>query len=419
MPQKPFVDFRDIRSRISMEQVLQRYNLLATFKRTGHILIGPCPIHKGSNNEQFHVDLEKNVWTCFSECKHDGNSLDFIAKMEATTIHDAALKACEWFVIPLDEVKAEDAPQEEPPVSHVSATKFQPQSPLENKPNPVLKFRFDRLHRDHPYLVRERGLTLETIIDFGIGFFPGNRGMMAGQIVIPIHNIKSELVAYAGRFPGDPAEDTPKYRFPTNFDVSQEIFNLDRAIKEPEEAPLVIVRGFFDCMKLHQNGCRKVVGLMRSSMSAAQEELIRTHTNKNSLVIVMLDENEAGRIAREGIARRLVKYVFVKTHVFDQEDRQPEHLTAEGSGSVDSLKGTPMDVHCTTCGEPWDVYHLWQDAIFETGVNAEEAETWRSLPRSKKLSDRYRNEFRLAGWEFGQGRHQCDPLSVLSQGCQA
>ncbi len=26
-----------------------------------------------------------------------------------------------------------------------------------------------------------------------------------------------------------------------------------------------------------------------------------------------------------------------------------------------------MDVHCSTCGEPWDVYHLWHDAIFETG----------------------------------------------------
>jgi hypothetical protein len=62
-----------------------------------------------------------------------------------------------------------------------------------------------------------------------------------------------------------------------------------------------------------------------------------------------------------------------------------------------------MDVHCTTCEEPWDVYHLWQDAIFETGLSMEEAEAWRSLPRSKKLSKRYRDEFRLAGWEFGQG----------------
>ena len=55
-----------------------------------------------------------------------------------------------------------------------------------------------------------------------------------------------------------------------------------------------------------------------------------------------------------------------------------------------------MDVHCSTCGEPWDVYHLWHDAIFETGLTVEEAEAWRTLPRAQKLSDRYRNEFRAA-----------------------
>ncbi|MGH7866172.1 MAG: DUF6166 domain-containing protein [Candidatus Dormibacteraceae bacterium] len=61
-----------------------------------------------------------------------------------------------------------------------------------------------------------------------------------------------------------------------------------------------------------------------------------------------------------------------------------------------------MDVRCTTCNQPWEVYHLQHDAIFETLLSAEEAEAWLSLPRSQKLSDRYRQEFRVAYWEFGQ-----------------
>jgi len=60
-----------------------------------------------------------------------------------------------------------------------------------------------------------------------------------------------------------------------------------------------------------------------------------------------------------------------------------------------------MDVHCSTCGECWDVYHLWHDAIFETGLSVEDAEAWRKLPRSQKLSARYRAEFAAVGWEFG------------------
>jgi hypothetical protein len=61
-----------------------------------------------------------------------------------------------------------------------------------------------------------------------------------------------------------------------------------------------------------------------------------------------------------------------------------------------------MDVHCSTCSEPWDTFHLSQDAIFETGLSIEEAEVWRTLPRDQKLSDRYRKEYQAAGWEFGQ-----------------
>ena len=59
---------------------------------------------------------------------------------------------------------------------------------------------------------------------------------------------------------------------------------------------------------------------MGSSMSAAQKELIRRHVNRNSHVIIMLDEDEAGQAGREDIAVRLAKFCFVKVHVFDRLD---------------------------------------------------------------------------------------------------
>jgi len=42
------------------------------------------------------------------------------------------------------------------------------------------------------------------------------------------------------------------------------------------------------------------------------------------------------------------------------------------------------------------------EAIFETVLSHEQAEAWRTLPRARKLNNRYRKEFRAAGWEFGQ-----------------
>ncbi len=60
-----------------------------------------------------------------------------------------------------------------------------------------------------------------------------------------------------------------------------------------------------------------------------------------------------------------------------------------------------MDVHCTTCGEPWDVHHLRHDAIHETDLSLAEAKTWTQLSPQVKLLDRYREKFRAIGYEFG------------------
>ena len=60
-----------------------------------------------------------------------------------------------------------------------------------------------------------------------------------------------------------------------------------------------------------------------------------------------------------------------------------------------------MDVHCSSCGEPWDTYHLRHDAIFETDLDHAEAEAWRSLSPTERLSSRYRAKFEEAGYEFG------------------
>jgi hypothetical protein len=60
-----------------------------------------------------------------------------------------------------------------------------------------------------------------------------------------------------------------------------------------------------------------------------------------------------------------------------------------------------MDVHCTTCGEPWDVYHLRHDAIFETDLTHADAKAWTELSPKFKLRDRYRDKFKAIGYEFG------------------
>src|SRR3954447_23305777 len=109
MPKSPYVDFKAVREALKMEQVLDRYGLMHQFKQSGDSLSGPCPIHKGNNPTQFRVSLSKNIWNCFSECKHGGNVLDFIARMESVTVHAAALKAIDWFGLDSEAVSGNSA----------------------------------------------------------------------------------------------------------------------------------------------------------------------------------------------------------------------------------------------------------------------------------------------------------------------
>jgi DNA primase len=151
---------------------------------------------------------------------------------------------------------------------------------------------------------------------------------MHGRCVFPIHNAKGELVAYAGRSI-DGTE--PRYKFPAGFHKSQELFNLHRVAGD---LSVVLVEGFFDCMKVSQAGY-SCVALMGSTMSPIQERMLAENLSD---IIVMLDGDEAGRGARETIANRLRQVVFKVGTVALPDGVQPDQLSdAELRAALDGL----------------------------------------------------------------------------------
>ena len=101
-----------------------------------------------------------------------------------------------------------------------------------------MTFSLKNLDPGHPYL-SARGLSKETIATFGIGYC--SRGMLKGRIAIPIHDERGELVAYAGRFPGDEGlgEGEAIYTFPPNFHKELVVYNLHRAADPAREWGLI------------------------------------------------------------------------------------------------------------------------------------------------------------------------------------
>ena len=314
-----FVGFDILKKSVPIIQVLEHYGLTERLHRSGENLNGVCPLHHGHNPSQFRVSISKNCWICFGDCHAGGSIVDFVSRKEGIGIRDAALLIQDWFgVKPLRTDPYENKDDRKIHTRTQAAT-----SRVQSKyrRNPPLGFRLTNLDQDHEYL-KEREFSKKTLADFGVGYC--SKGTMAGRIVIPIHNSRGQLIAYAGRWPGNPPDGKPKYTLPKGFHKSLELFNLHRASTVERKTPLVVVEGFFGCMKVWEAGHKCVVSIMGSMLSKAQEDLLIQTVSPNGQVILLFDEDLAGRKGRADAFQRLQGRVNLRVVSFDREGAQPD-----------------------------------------------------------------------------------------------
>jgi len=205
------LDFAKLNAIVNIQTVLRHYGI-DWLRKVGRDLRGRCPIHQGNRPDSFSVNLDRNVFHCFS-CQASGGVLNLVASMENCSIREAALKLNETLVFQEASV---NAAQPKTP----SRCRSERDGCLVNRP---LDFELRGVDRGHPYLAF-RDICLETATVFGVGYY-GGAGIMTGRVVIPMHNATGQLVAYAGRSI-DGRE--PRYRVPFGFHKSLELFNAHR-----------------------------------------------------------------------------------------------------------------------------------------------------------------------------------------------
>lgn len=297
------IDFAAIKQTVALAMVLRQYQV--RLRRSGRYQYrGLCPIHRGEGRDAFHVNLSQNVFHCFA-CGAGGSVLDFVAAMERCSLRQAAIRL---------QQEGDGPDPNAAGSSRVKATVTEKMS----TPAP-LGFTLRGVDSTHPYLAA-RGIAPSTAAYFGVGYY-GGPGLFSGRLVIPIHNARGELVAYCGR-----ALDgsTPRYRFPPGFAKSQILFNFHRAVAAGKQV-VVVVEGFFACFHLHQAGVRSVVALMGSTLSAAQQHLLRQRFPR---VILMLDGDAAGHRASAEIAGQLRAVCSLQV-IELLPQMQPDQLSAE------------------------------------------------------------------------------------------
>jgi len=335
-----WVDFREIKEKVGIENILSHYEILGDLKRKDDELIGSCPFHDDGGYSQtcFHANTVKNIFHCFS-CKAGGNVFDFVSAAEDISIRDAACLIQKWFdIVPQEaravrgkiraRIKKNEQKNGHKPVKVGRNTKRVKRG---EEPNQPLTFELKNLDEKHAYL-KERNLKEETIKHFGLGYC--SRGLMKGWIVIPVRNEKGELVAYAGRYAGEPPEKEPRYKLPPKFQKHLVLYNLNRAAQEAKEKGLILVEGFFDTFRLWQAGYKNVVALMGTLMSDEQEELIMKAVGNNGKVTLMFDNDEAGGRAATTVVERLINKAYIKVINLKEEQAQPDQLKEEDIRSI-------------------------------------------------------------------------------------
>ena len=274
-----WLNFQSIKQKVSLESMLRHY--CVNLRRSGKDQHrGRCPIHRGEGREAFHANLVRNVFHCFA-CGAGGTVLDFVAAMEHCSLYDAAQKL---------QAMAGSSGQVTPTANNKELVTKR------KRVSSPLPFTLRGVDYAHPYLA-DRGISHETALTFGVGFYAGP-GLMHRRLVIPIHNACGELIAYCGR---SVDQTQPRYRVPAGFAKSEILFNMHRAAIV-EESTVVIVEGFFDCMKVHQSAIPSVVALMGAVLYEPQ---CCTLLNRFRRVILMLDGDTTGRKATAVIAARL------------------------------------------------------------------------------------------------------------------
>jgi DNA primase len=325
---KVWIDFKELRSRLSFEKVLERYGVEVKRKGNQHHGYCPLPRHVGERNSpSFSANLEKGIFQCFG-CGAKGNLLDFAALMEKADPKDGdalrkvALELQRHF---FGVEPATEAPKKKPEAK-----------PKANAPvliNEPLNFELKNLDSAHPYLA-DRGFTLETVVHFGLGFCL--RGMLKDRIAIPLHNAEGKLVGYAGRVidDGTITEDNPRYRFPGARERDGKFFEFRKTLflyngfrfKNPLNE-LVVVESFTSVWWLTQNHPH-VVATMGADCSNEQTALIVSLVKPNGRVWMISDGDPAGERFALSVLTKVSPHRFIRWVKCD-EGKQPTDLTGE------------------------------------------------------------------------------------------
>ena len=300
----------ELRRRADIETIISSY---VNIKRNGKICRGLCPFH-GEKTPSFTVYPDTQSFYCFG-CGEGGDVIRFICSIENLNYIDAVKFLADKVGMDLPEDNSYDASLSKRRLrmyeANREAARFFNKQLLSPQGAAAANY------------CRERRLTKETVIKFGLGYAPdswtslkeymNSKGFndyelaeadllkksskgtyfdtFRHRLVFPIIDLRGNVLGFSGRRICE--EDRGKYVNTSDtlvYKKGNEVFALNFARKSGKDS-LILCEGNIDAVMLHQAGFTNAVAGLGTALTQEQAHLLSRYASE---IFICYDNDEAG-----------------------------------------------------------------------------------------------------------------------------
>ncbi|WP_156286263.1 DNA primase [Oceanivirga salmonicida] len=288
-------------------------------RKSGSGYIGYSPF-KEENTPSFSVAPNKNIFKDFST-GIGGDVIKFYSLMEKIGYKEALIELSKRYNVKLDNVVYKIDENEK---SYLELSKVNEhfQKNLKNSTK-ALKYLESRAYTNEDIENFGLGYATDTYNDLynkfdneileELGLIKFNKqyyDTFVNRITFPIYNINRKIVGFGAR---DISNDEKSAKYLNSketkiFVKGNEVFGLfDGGVKIREYNSCILVEGFFDVLRLHQNNIKNTIASLGTALTEKQAFLISKMT-KN--IVIAYDDDNAGKEAKIRSINILNKYGF-------------------------------------------------------------------------------------------------------------
>ena len=301
---------------VSRTDIVDLVGSYVRLNKKGNNYWGLCPFHS-EKTASFSVSPDKQIYYCFG-CHKGGGAINFLMEAENLSFVDAVRNL------------ARRAGMQVPESDFDKGRKEKRERLLEMNKEAARYFH-SQLYTPQgaqalDYL-RRRGLTKNTLTNFGLGFAPdswdgllnvlaekgydkklvlegglavsNDRGRIydrfRNRVMFPIIDVRGSVIGFGGRVMDD---SKPKYlNSPEGpvYNKSRNLFALNIA-KKTKEGRIILTEGYMDTIALHQAGFDCAVASLGTALTADHAQLLSRYTKE---AIIAYDGDGAGVAAAQ------------------------------------------------------------------------------------------------------------------------